>query len=105
MARLIVTGRSGNTREIVGQNGRSVMENLRDAGCAELLALCGVNCSCATCHVYVDQRDIERLPIMKDDEGNLLESSEHRTANSRLSCQVLFDEELDGLRLTIAPED
>lgn len=90
---------------IEGEAGRSVMELIRGAGIDELVALCGGCCSCATCHVYIDADDVERLPPSSTDEGDLLDSSEHRIDRSRLSCQIVFDEALDGLRVRIAPED
>ncbi len=85
--------------------GLSVMEVIRDAGFDELLALCGGSCSCATCHVYVDAEHADRLLPPSADEEDLLDSSAFRTDRSRLSCQIRFGEELDGLRVTIAPED
>ncbi len=81
------------------------MEILRDNGFTELLALCGGACSCATCHVFVDPAKLQLLKPMSEDENDLLDSSSHRKANSRLSCQIRFVEALDGLRITIAPED
>lgn len=105
MPRLIVTTREGNTSEVEVGDGLSVMEAIRDNGFDELLALCGGCCSCATCHVLVDPDFLARLPQMSEDEDDLLESSDHRAANSRLSCQLPFTGDLDGLRVTIAPED
>lgn len=105
MARLIVTTREGETRTIEGEDGLSVMEIIRDAGIDELLALCGGCCSCATCHVRVDPAFADRLPAMGEDENDLLDSSDHRGATSRLSCQIAFGAGLDGLAVTIAPED
>lgn len=105
MAALHITDRAGETRAIDAVPGLSVMENIRDAGFDELLALCGGCCSCATCHVHVDDSWITRLQPMSDDENDLLDSSDHRTAASRLSCQIPFDETLDGLAVIIAPED
>ena len=105
MAKLIIVGRDGSEREIDGKAGWSVMENIRGAGFDELLALCGGCCSCATCHVHVDETWLEALPPMKGDEDDLLDSSSHRQANSRLSCQIEYGEALDGLRVQIAPED
>ncbi|MEG3125960.1 2Fe-2S iron-sulfur cluster-binding protein [Sphingomonas sp. GB1N7] len=105
MATLIVTTREGDVRELDGQSGLSVMENIRDAGIDELLALCGGCLSCATCHVNVDEADFNRLPPMSEDEDDLLGSSDRRTATSRLSCQILFSDALAGLRVAIAPED
>lgn len=105
MAQLIVTTREGDTRVIEGSEGRSVMENLRNAGFDEVVALCGGSCSCATCHVYVDEADFGRLPPVSSAENDLLDSSEYRQPSSRLSCQLKFSDALDGLRVTIAPED
>ena len=105
MADLTIIGRDGTERTVTGKNGWSVMENIRDAGFDELLALCGGSCSCATCHVHVDADWLERLPAMSGDEDDLLDSSDQRAANSRLSCQIEFGEALDGLRVTIAQED
>lgn len=105
MPRLIVVRRDGSEREVEARSGWSVMENIRDNGFDELLALCGGCCSCATCHVHVDPEWIGRLSPMKGDEDDLLDTSDHRAANSRLSCQIMFAPELDGLRVTIAPED
>lgn len=105
MPRLVVVTRDGTEHEVDGAVGLSVMEVIRDGGFDELLAMCGGSCSCATCHVYVAEADVARLSPIGPDEDELLDSSEHRTARSRLSCQVQLDDALDGLRVTIAPED
>lgn len=104
MPKLIVTNRDGETSEIDVEDGLTVMEAVRDNGFDELLALCGGCCSCATCHVYVDEAGGE-LPAMSEDEDDLLESSDHRKETSRLSCQIAFTPVLDGMKVTIAPED
>ena len=105
MGTINVTLRNGETRAIAASEGMSVMENLRDGGIDELLALCGGCCSCATCHVHVDPAFLDKLPPMSEDENDLLDSSDSRDANSRLSCQVPFTDALDGLKVTIAEED
>lgn len=105
MPELLVTDRSGNERRIKATVGLSIMETVRDAGFDELIALCGGCCSCATCHIYVASRLEAELPPMTSDEDELLESSSHRTAESRLSCQLPYTEAMDGLSVTIAPED
>ena len=74
-------------------------------GFDELLALCGGCCSCATCHVHIDPAFADKLPQMSDDENDLLDSSDHRDENSRLSCQIPLTAELDGMTVTIAAED
>jgi 2Fe-2S ferredoxin len=105
MPKLIVTTREGETSEIDVEDGLTVMEAIRDNGFDELLALCGGCCSCATCHVHVDPSFADKLPKMSEDEDDLLESSDHRDETSRLSCQIPFTTDLDGLKVTIAPED
>ena len=105
MARLVVVTRDGTEKSIEARAGWSVMEIIRDSGLDELLALCGGCCSCGTCHVYVDEDWAARLKPPRSDESSLLGFSDHRAETSRLSCQILFTPELDGLRLRIAPED
>lgn len=105
MPKLIVVTRDGSETEVEVASGLTVMEAIRENGFDELLALCGGCCSCATCHVHVDQGFLDRLPAMSEDEDDLLESSDHRMANSRLGCQIPFTDALDGLKVTIAPED
>ena len=105
MPKLIVTTRSGETSTVDAIDGLTVMEAIRDNGFDELLALCGGCCSCGTCHVYVDEQFLGRLPAMAPDEDDLLDGAEFRTPSSRLSCQIEWSPELDGLRLRIAPEE
>ena len=105
MAKLIIVSRDGSEKAVDGEIGLSVMEVIRDNGFDELLALCGGCCSCATCHVHVDPAFADKLPPMSEDENDLLDSSDHRDGTSRLSCQLPFTDDLDGLRVTIAPED
>lgn len=105
MPKLIVVTREGQESTVEGEAGLSVMEVIRDSGFDELLALCGGCCSCATCHIHVDPAFADKLPAMSEDENDLLDSSDHRDENSRLSCQIPFSDALDGLKVTIAAED
>ena len=105
MSELIVTTREGDIRTLPAQTGFSVMEVIRDGGIDELLAACGGCLSCATCHVVVDPAQAALLPAMSGDENDLLDSLDTRTPTSRLSCQIPFDDTLDGLRVTIAPDN
>ena len=104
MALLRVIDRDGREHEVEAKTGLKVMEILRelDYGVA---AICGGMCSCATCHVYVDPEWQARLPAPMSDERELLTELSHTQDNSRLSCQVEFTPELDGLRVTIAPDE
>ncbi len=105
MPQLFVKNRDGEVVPIEAEAGLSVMEALRGAGIDEILALCGGCCSCATCHVHVDEAFQSRLGPMSTDENELLNTSTHRDTTSRLSCQLVLNNALDGLRLTIAAED
>jgi ferredoxin, 2Fe-2S len=104
MPKLIVVNRDGGERVLEAGEGNSVMEVIRNAGIEELLALCGGCLSCATCHVYVDPAFKDKLPPMSTDENALLDSTDKRRENSRLSCQLPFGSKLDGLKVEIAEE-
>ena len=104
MAKVNVTTRDGTRITLDGHNGVSVMETIRSANIDVLLALCGGNMSCATCHVYVDAVDFGKLNPMSPDEADLLDATGIRRETSRLSCQILLSLTLDELSVTIAPE-
>ncbi len=102
MAKLVVTDRQGQTIDIDAQSGISVMENIRDLD-NSVDAICGGLCSCATCHVFVDPAWAEKLPPRSGEETGLLSDlSTFDEGRSRLSCQIVLSEELDGLVLTVA---
>lgn len=103
--KLVVIDRSGVERTIDGEDGLSVMEIIRNAGADEPFALCGGSCSCATCHVHVDPAFVAAIPGIGDDEDAVLDGSGHRQDASRLACQIVFRNELSGLRVQIAPAD
>lgn len=104
MARMTVVDRDGRSHEIEAKPGQKFMEILRELDYG-VTAICGGLCSCATCHIYIDEAWAGRLPKKHSDEQDLLtELSDYREATSRLSCQVDFTEGLDGIRITIAPE-
>ena len=105
MPKLIIVTREGEVREVQGRTGQTVMQNIRNAGIDELLALCGGCRTCASCHVHVDPAFMDKLPEMGEEENDLLDGSEHRNERSRLSCQIPFTDALDGLKVQIAPED
>jgi ferredoxin, 2Fe-2S len=105
MPAINIITRDGTSKTVDAADGLSLMEVIRDAGFDELLALCGGCCSCATCHVQIDDASLAKLPIMSEDEHDLLDSSDHRSVNSRLSCQVPLTPALDGMTVTIAKED
>ena len=105
MARLAVTDREGRQVEIEGQAGISVMENIRELD-DSVDAICGGLCSCATCHVHVDPEWAAKLPPRHEEEYLLVSDSMYfDPERSRLSCQITLTDELDGLTLTVAPEE
>ena len=104
MPTIHVITREGEQLAVEGKTGHSVMETLRDGGVDEILALCGGCCSCATCHVHVDPEWIDQVGLAGADEDDLLDTSDYRTATSRLACQIRIEDALDGLTVTIAPE-
>ncbi len=104
MAKIHITNREGVESEIEGEIGISVMENLRDND-YELEAICGGQCSCATCHIYIDDAWTEKTGERSDEETELLEELECMQPGSRLSCQIEFTEDLDGLKLVVAPDE
>ncbi|MCE7797521.1 2Fe-2S iron-sulfur cluster-binding protein [Sphingobium sufflavum] len=84
--------------------GPSLMEVARNSGIAGIMGDCGGACSCATCHVYIDESWLERVGAPDDIEYMMLDMvADVQRDNSRLSCQIRMREELDGLRLTVAP--
>ncbi|MGE4306591.1 MAG: 2Fe-2S iron-sulfur cluster-binding protein [Novosphingobium sp.] len=105
MPSILVTDLSGAERPIDAEEGRSLMEVIRDAGMDEMLALCGGCCSCATCHVHIDEAFLDQTGSMSDDENDLLDSSSSRDACSRLACQVRITAGLEGMRVTLAQDD
>lgn len=105
MNNVIITDRSGATENVEFRAGLTLMQTMTDAGISDLLALCGGVCSCATCHVYIDGNFAAAVSPMSEDEDALLDGTTHRQQNSRLSCQIRMSPELDGMRVTIAPED
>ena len=100
--KLIVIDYDGNEHELEALEGWRAMEVIRDWG-LDIKAECGGACACATCHVYVDENWIEMLDAATPEEEDMLDSAPDVEANSRLSCQILMSEALDGLKLTLAP--
>ncbi len=102
--KISVTDRDGNAHETDGTEGYKLMEALCDLDYG-VEAICGGMCSCATCHVYVAADWAGILPAMEADEEELLDALECRQPNSRLSCQIELNAGLDGIAVTIAPEE
>ena len=105
MATIYVTDREGNEHVLQMENGMNLMDPLREID-GGIEALCGGMCSCATCHVFIEAEWSAKLGEARDDELELLEDTECFNGDkSRLSCQIKMSDELDGMRLTVAPEE
>jgi len=101
---LRVVNRDGVEQEVNAPLSGVLMEPLRDMDDG-VTAICGGMCSCATCHVYVDEAWQAKLPAPMSDETDMLKDLVSYKPNSRLSCQLQLSAALDGLRVTIAPEE
>lgn len=102
MAKIYVVDREGVEHELAAEEGKKVMEIIRDAG-LPIEASCGGCCACATCHCYVDEDWLPVLEAADDEETDMLDMAFDVTERSRLTCQIPFTAELDGLRVTLGP--
>jgi len=105
MPTIHVTLRDNSQKALQAAAGQSLKDALKGAGVEEILGLCGGFASCGTCHVHVAEGWLPRLPGMRADEEELLAYSDWRASNSRLACQIPFTDALDGIAVTVAPED
>ena len=102
--KIIALDRNGKEHTVEGRDGWSVMEILRDAG-LPIAAECGGACACATCHVYVTDGWYEKLTPPSDAEVDMLDMAlAVEPGRSRLSCQLVCTDEIDGIKVTVAPE-
>ncbi|MDB6060348.1 MAG: ferredoxin [Verrucomicrobiaceae bacterium] len=102
MPKIIYELSDGSTRTIEANAGDNVMQVAMSHDIAGILGRCGGFCNCGTCHVYVDAQWADQLPEPAFDEDALLsESAAERQPGSRLGCQVIVTEALDGITVTI----
>lgn len=101
--KILVTDGHGVEHEVEATDGWTVMEMIRDAG-LPIKAECGGSCVCATCHVIVDPEWFPKLPEKSEEEIDMLDLALEVHDTSRLSCQIEFEPELDGLKMTLAPD-
>jgi 2Fe-2S ferredoxin len=97
-----VIDRAGERHTLEAVEGWRVMEIIREWG-LPIEGLCGGACECATCHVFVAPEWIERLYPASDEEESQLDTVPLTQGNSRLSCQILYAPELDGIEVSLAP--
>ncbi len=90
----------GNSKTVEVENGLSVMEGAIQNDIPGIDADCGGSMACATCHVYVEENWLNKLPKAEDAEIDMIDMAYEPKKNSRLSCQLIVTNELDGLTVT-----
>ena len=100
MAKIIYNTHDNKTHTIDVQNGLTVMEGAVQNDIPGIDADCGGGMACATCHVYVDDKWFEKIPKAEDAENDMIDMAFEPKKNSRLSCQLIVNDELDGLEVT-----
>ena len=90
----------GNSKTIEVDNGLSVMEGAIQKEIPGIDADCGGSMACATCHVYVEDKWFDKIPKAEDAENDMIDMAFEPKKNSRLSCQIIVSDELDGLKVT-----
>ena len=101
MPKIIFNTHDNKTHTIDVQNGLTVMEGAVQNDIPGIDADCGGGMACATCHVYVDENWMQKLPQKDDGEEDMLDMAFEPKKNSRLSCQIIVSDELDGLVVNI----
>ena len=100
MTKITYTDQQGNSKTIDVENGLSVMEGAIQNNIPGIDADCGGSMACATCHVYVEEKWLNKLPRAEDGEIDMIDMAFEPKKNSRLSCQLIVSDELDGLQVT-----
>ena len=97
MTKITYIEHSGKSHTIEVQNGLTVMEGAIQNNIPGIDADCGGSMACATCHVYVKEEWFNKLPKKEDGEEDMLDMAFEPKKNSRLSCQLMVSDQLDGL--------
>ena len=100
MPKITYIDSSGNSKTVDVSSGLSVMEGAIQNNIPGIDADCGGSMACATCHVYVQEKWLNKLSKIEDAEQDMLDMAFEPKKNSRLSCQILISDELDGLVVT-----
>ena len=100
MAKIIYNTHDNKTHTIEVQNGLTVMEGAVQNDIPGIDADCGGSMACATCHVYVEEKWLDKLPKAEEAEIDMIDMAFEPKKNSRLSCQLIVSDDLDGLKVT-----
>ena len=100
MPKLTFTDSSGNKNTIDVEKGLTVMEGAIQNDIPGIDADCGGSMACATCHVYIEENWVNKIPKAEESEIDMIDMAYEPKKNSRLSCQITVTDELDGLTVT-----
>ena len=100
MPKITYIDKLNNSKTIDVENGLSVMEGAIQNNIPGIDADCGGGMACATCHVYVQEKWLDTVPKAEDAEIDMIDMAYEPKKNSRLSCQIIVSDELDGLTVT-----
>ena len=100
MPKITYKSNDGVSKTIEVENGLSVMEGAIQNDIPGIDADCGGAMACATCHVYVEEKWLDKLPKADDAEVDMIDMAHEPKKNSRLSCQLIVTDELEGLIVT-----
>ncbi|MDB9706106.1 2Fe-2S iron-sulfur cluster-binding protein [Pelagibacteraceae bacterium] len=100
MPKITYIDNQGNSKTIEVENGLTVMEGAVQNNIPGIDADCGGSMACATCHVYVEEKWLDKLPKADDGEIDMIDMAVEPKKNSRLSCQLIVSDELNGLIVT-----
>ena len=101
MGKITFISATGERTEVEATAGESIMRIALNAGISGLVAECGGCLSCATCHCYVEGDLAARVPAPSEEEAVMVDCALHVRENSRLSCQIVYTEDLDGIEIGI----
>ena len=100
MPKIIYIENSGKSKNVEVENGLSLMEGAVQNDIPGIDADCGGSMACATCHVYVEEKWLDKIPKAEEAEVDMIDMAFEPKKNSRLSCQLIISDELDGLKVT-----
>lgn len=100
MPKIIFIQKDGIQVEVDAKNGQTLLDVAKENN-IDLMGACDGSCACGSCHVYIDEETLKKIEPPKDDEENVLDIVFDLQHNSRLACQVVVDEKMDGAIITI----
>ena len=100
MPKITYLDNKGKSKTIDVENGLTVMEGAIQNDIPGIDADCGGSMACATCHVYVEEKWLDKLPKPEEAEVDMIDMAFEPKKNSRLSCQLIVSDEFDGLKVT-----